>query len=295
MINTTGCKAKNPSACPYHGAALRMEEAQVKGDFEAYFAARTDFEKAEKKIKKSFGLFSKEKLISEPIPAFNEKVSKEVTVSVSIPETKSVPSSEDEERIKAEAERKLKSQQMFTARYNYLNNAEAIPTPMEAYALWLSVYESQGGKVRNYMEQDYETPYKTFGKNNTAYGKLNEDDLKPEYSKIGFSRWTPTKSVASIPAGYGSAALELLILPDAVNQPLIASGEDRRKGWEWGHTQVFILEKTDDSPSGFFAHTNQQQSISTYKDVESYRKGKTIKQLMESLASKPKPVNPELN
>lgn len=40
------CRAKDPRTCPYHGAVLRMYEAQAVGDFDAYFAARTAVEKA---------------------------------------------------------------------------------------------------------------------------------------------------------------------------------------------------------------------------------------------------------
>lgn len=42
----TKCRAKDPSACPYHGAEQRMNEAAARGDFAAYEAARDEFEKA---------------------------------------------------------------------------------------------------------------------------------------------------------------------------------------------------------------------------------------------------------
>lgn len=40
------CRAKDPKTCPYHGAVLRMEDAERRGDFNAYEAARKDLEAA---------------------------------------------------------------------------------------------------------------------------------------------------------------------------------------------------------------------------------------------------------
>lgn len=39
---TEGCRAKNPSTCPYHGAVLRAETALKKGDAEGYLKARKE-------------------------------------------------------------------------------------------------------------------------------------------------------------------------------------------------------------------------------------------------------------
>lgn len=40
------CRSVKPSACPYHGPSIRMEEAMVRGDYAAYDAAKTEFDKA---------------------------------------------------------------------------------------------------------------------------------------------------------------------------------------------------------------------------------------------------------
>lgn len=48
MTTTAICKAKDPNLCPYHGAVLRMYEAQKTGDVQAYFEARTIVEAKEK-------------------------------------------------------------------------------------------------------------------------------------------------------------------------------------------------------------------------------------------------------
>lgn len=42
------CKAKDPRTCPYHGALMRMYEAQAKGDFTAYFTERQKIEDLQK-------------------------------------------------------------------------------------------------------------------------------------------------------------------------------------------------------------------------------------------------------
>lgn len=42
------CQAKNPSACPYHGAMGRMEAALKSDDLPAYFEAKASFEEAKK-------------------------------------------------------------------------------------------------------------------------------------------------------------------------------------------------------------------------------------------------------
>jgi len=43
------CKAKDPRTCPYHGAVMRMYDAQSSGDLEAYFTARITVEELQKK------------------------------------------------------------------------------------------------------------------------------------------------------------------------------------------------------------------------------------------------------
>lgn len=40
------CQAKKPSACPYHGSLIRMDEALAVNNISAYMAAKSDFDKA---------------------------------------------------------------------------------------------------------------------------------------------------------------------------------------------------------------------------------------------------------
>lgn len=47
MSRSAICKAKNPATCPYHGAVIRMHQAAVTGDVQAYFDARTEVQNLE--------------------------------------------------------------------------------------------------------------------------------------------------------------------------------------------------------------------------------------------------------
>ncbi len=46
ILSSNKCKAKDPSACPYHGSASRMEESLAKNDIAGYLKAKEDFERA---------------------------------------------------------------------------------------------------------------------------------------------------------------------------------------------------------------------------------------------------------
>lgn len=43
------CQAKKPEDCPYHGAIVRMNNAQTKGDFDTYFSERSLVEEMQRK------------------------------------------------------------------------------------------------------------------------------------------------------------------------------------------------------------------------------------------------------
>ena len=332
MTNVTGCKAKNPSTCPYHGAAIRMTEAT---DFEAYYSARKDFEAAEKKMKRSiFG--PKEEIV--PIPAYDPEryyhhdeddpyvSAKESYVDLrpmnSVSEWNhrnqissrgdydrdldgySAPFYDDRleeleiidndglgrDKLTEQEQEELydyTNKKETAKKVNFLSSTKSVPTPMEAYALWLSLYEAQGGKVsKNISNTSYGRKDKIFGDNNTLGGQgeeANNDNVS--YDDIGWRRWTPTQEGARIPAHYGSSAMELMILPDAVGQDLRPATNDHRDGWEFGHTRVYLIRKDPTSPYGFRAETNDSYARS-YSDVEAYRRGKPINKIIEELGTK---------
>jgi len=53
MVDVSKCKAKEPSTCPYHGAALRMSDAISTNNLTGYLKAREDFEEAAAKNKRA--------------------------------------------------------------------------------------------------------------------------------------------------------------------------------------------------------------------------------------------------
>lgn len=70
---SANCRAKDPKTCPYHGAVLRMYDAQESGDFEAYFMERTKVEELEKNNWEDKPIFSD---IDDPDDVFSTPVGK---------------------------------------------------------------------------------------------------------------------------------------------------------------------------------------------------------------------------
>ena len=170
-------------------------------------------------------------------------------------------------------------------RLQFLKETKAVPTPMEAYALWVSIYEANGGSVRT-SDADYNSKGYVFGNRNvhTSNGGKVDASSVIEYEDLGWDRWTPTQPAEQIPAGYGSLSMEIFLLPDVVEQNLYPATRDSRKGWEYGHTDVYILRRDDKDPSGIglIAETNNDY-VRSYKDVDSFRKGKSVSELMAAL------------
>lgn len=299
MAAQSECKAKDPKLCRYHGALLVMEEAAKNGDVQKWLLARDEVAAAAKKKKIFHG---EERTIPEMPSSLLVTPKEEEPVK---PEPIEEPINFDDydedgysyhgnKRLTGENLRKKidrDSDRMDQERTDYLRLSEAVPTPMEAYALWLSVWESQQGrngkKISNIVDSDYNTKSRIFGNRNTVKGKGESilDSGTPAYDDISWDRWTPTNGNMLIPTGYGSGSLELFIMPDIVPQHMASTSGDHREGWEYGHTTVYILERDENSFSGWKATTNDR-SIGSYRDVEAYRKGKSIQQLAEALSRK---------
>jgi len=47
-VTIAPCRAQDPTSCPYHGAIIRMEQAEKRQDFEAYATARAELDEVEK-------------------------------------------------------------------------------------------------------------------------------------------------------------------------------------------------------------------------------------------------------
>lgn len=246
------CQAKDPSTCRYHSALRRLAQAAQNGDATAYLRERALVESMNQNAPGS-----------ENGPLIGEK----------------------HERILSELNDLFKKDvtepnRSFKNRTKYLKDAEAVPTPMEVYALWLSVYESQGNKI-----PESKIP---LGAYNSLGNVISDDEELKEkritHKSIAWKRWTPTKGGTPIPPGYGSAHLEILVLSDLVDQPLDKTTNDKRPGWEYGHSIVYVLRHDPSSPSGYRAETNSSR-IKTFSDVEQYRKGKTFSEMVASFTS----------
>lgn len=162
----------------------------------------------------------------------------------------------------------LKHREETYNRKSFLAKAEAIPTPVELYALWIELYVRQGGKVARAYDRDYaQTVY--VNENLTAYAE-NSVTAPFSYEGISWGHWTPTRNGGSIPANYGSSSMTLLILPEATGQDIFPHTDDRREGWEWGHSKVLTIVRDDATAEGFRAETKSYH-VPTYNDVEAIR------------------------
>ena len=297
MIDVSACKAKDPTKCPYHGAALRMVAANEAGDLDKYFEARKEFEAAEAKIKRGsfLGFSKKEQLIpKDSIKNVSTAALEEVESAAVRAEHRAAAEKLVREKERRQANRRNISQssrsqgpaQRDQAAVDYLKTSQAIPTPLEAYALWLEIYVQQGGKVTFAFESDYLSKATVLDNGAIISGKEEWTPVE-SYETLAWGNWTPTKSGATIPVNYGSSAMELLVLPDMVDQKLDKTSNDTRSGWEFGHTIVLTLERDSSAPSGFRALTNNPNKVTTYPDVEKLRKGKSTQELATLLTKKP--------
>lgn len=306
MIDISRCKAKDPKTCPYHGIAIRVNEAEQKGDFNAYYTARKELDRARAKLKITNLLkpVDQREDLSEEIPPYRD-VLKEIKqkVDVADSELKPVPQRlkppvPKEGKLPSRSE--VRSELGRQARTRYLEQSAAVPTPMEAYALWLALYRAQGGIVQENPVGEYSRTA-LINEFDTAFRGAGEplDPQNVDYNSLAWNRYTPTRNGGKMPPLYGSSSLELLLLQDVVQQDL-AKGQDledgsvdTRKGWEWGHSRVYILKRDPRSPYGFRAETNSPHPVKTYTDVERFLKGKSLPNIINLLGAK-EFLNPEL-
>lgn len=280
MTTSANCRANNPATCSYHGAVIRMDEAARTGDVNSYLQARFEAEQAKnnRSLKDRLSGEGKEELPPLLNPAEILRNKKAVAARTST----SVKQAQEQDKATRKREDALR------ARAEFLNRSAAIPTPMEAYALWLSVYESQQTKFAPHLiEQPYNTLRHVDERNTTTPGQLGRPSADLSHESLTWSRWTPTRDGGRVPEGYGSNALDVLILPDMVDVGVNPQNKDGGAGWEFGHSGVFVLERDDTTPSGLRASTNYpNRRIRTFPDVERYRRGRSFRAMQEELAAK---------
>jgi len=177
-----------------------------------------------------------------------------------------------------EKEWELEHQRETEERLSFLRESHAIPTPIEIYAIWIELYDRQGGKIR-VSDRNYSKTAHIDERNNTYYVD-DEENTAIAYENLGWKNWCPTQDGGQIPANYGSSAMTLLILPEVTGQSLTSATDDWREGWEWGHTTVLSIVRDKQAQSGFRAETNKQYGIDSYKDVEELRKSMNLEQML---------------
>lgn len=121
----------------------------------------------------------------------------------------------------------------------FLCDCQAVPAPIEAYALWLAAWISQGGRITHSRNYDYGN---------------------------GRDWMMPTRTTdLTIPTAYGAQALRLIVLAEYASVPMESTSGDRRNGWEWGHGRVLNLTSR---LTGMRATTNDYYVVESYPDVE---------------------------
>ena len=282
-IPSGNCKAKDPLKCSYHGALARMDEAVKAGDVQGYITARDEAVKASGG---SQGLFNREKRV---VPGWVDV--KPVQSVLKVAKNRFLNDDADYllSRYGTKKDRKKGRAERTENRLNFLVTTASVPTPMEAYALWLKTWMLQGGEVRK-ADYEYGRKAAVVGNNNAFVGAGEKFDPKQDeidYTDLGWNRWTPTKIGDNIPAGYGGGHLDLLLLPGVVPTKLVSATNDSRPGWEWGHSTVRTLERDDSSPLGLRASLlgqNRGGKPTLYNDVAEYLKGKTVVDLMSAFS-----------
>jgi hypothetical protein len=157
----------------------------------------------------------------------------------------------------------------YAVRSDFLRDSAAIPTPLEIYAIWVELYERQGGTV-NSSKVNFTKTMHVDERGNTYYVD-GEENTAITHENTGWSHWTPTQNGGQIPALYGALSLTLLVIPEVTNQNLNPAKDDWRGGWEWGHSAILTIVRDNTSPFGFRAETNQREARS-YADVDKLRR-----------------------
>lgn len=162
-------------------------------------------------------------------------------------------------------------------RLNFLNESQAIPTPIEAMAIWVAVWMDQGGKIDR-TKFNYEKnaqmvrviklnsimpimAAQEMGFTFTDFEILDMENIS--YENFGHSNWTPTLEGVRVPEGYGSMKLDLLVMNPVAS--VSAFPHSQRRGWEFGHSTVRILD--GNIHDGFTASTNESMKIKVPDDV----------------------------
>lgn len=166
-------------------------------------------------------------------------------------------------------------------RDSFLDAIQAVPLPVELYALWLGIHLQNGGSLSWSSKHNF-----VDDRSLVATGAIGDSENPLTFTPSSVPEWllatawpkAPTTSLDAepkgipIPAGYGALSIKLMVLPDLLpNVNLKPASYGRygtgRQGCEWGHTKVFRLNKSS-TPGEFDAWTNKPDHVYSYPDVE---------------------------
>lgn len=190
---------------------------------------------------------------------------------------------EEEERLRREEFDRMEKEKLA-----FLARTRSVHAPMELYALWIGNYIKAGGRLTAYSDERYGdyVVYRMSG----GFGANVEPLSATRIDEPRF--WLPTAwpEGTRIPTGYGAASLDLFIM----NAPSLAvnleatRSEDKREGWEYGHTKALVLH------AGGKATTNQPDHVVMYPDVAELLKMKSPEQIERAVVYKLKAVQAPL-
>ena len=192
-----------------------------------------------------------------------------INQAITTKETTGRASKSEDAAFNAEYERTMNERREF------LTSIGAIPLPSALYALWLYTYLQQpGSNVRHVSDTPYPTTdllpgesktvsaFTAFGSEGATIGETNRHYLDENVI------WLATKdSPKPIPTAYGATSLTLMHIPNLTQLDTIPTIEDRRAGWEYGHSTLLTLELDASKPNRLIATTNQPDAVVTYPEI----------------------------
>jgi hypothetical protein len=187
-------------------------------------------------------------------------------------------------------------------RFKYLKSTAAVPTPIAAMALWVAVWEAQTGE-EVHMYRDGSQQLKVTVTAGVLEGAtmtytaakdagIEDKDLlmnpNVSYKDLSWRNWTPTRLDVRIPPGHGTNGLSLFMVLGDQTPDLQRATMKHTPGWEWGHTEVFVLGRDE---NGLFAETNAPL-LMFGQDVVEMARNNTIEALLRRLHPQDTPEAP---
>lgn len=215
-----------------------------------------------------------------PVPDYDEELSSYYSrITSELTRVAGLLDEDKAERIAREREYQRELAEEIRRRTEFLEKTESAPASPELYALWLYAYMARGRRVTHPRDRNFPQSHIEKGDSITEKVLATIGPNGPTFEDRTISHydqplvWTPTKSSDNhktsytIPTGHGANSMEILYLPDLVTLNPCATSGDRRPGREYGHSTLLTLRLDDTSPTGFYATTNQPDTVESYIDT----------------------------